>query len=74
MINKSKLAAIAFIAAIGLPSLASPAFAAPYPNYGPQFYSPSGSGGGSIGYNELLMTHRLKAHHPRSPHARGQAK
>jgi hypothetical protein len=32
------------------------------PNYGPQFYAPSQSGGGSIGYNELLMTHRLKKH------------
>jgi hypothetical protein len=63
MISKSKLGAIAFIAAIGL---TSPAFAANPPNYGPRFYAPSQSGGGSAGYNRELETYRLRhrAHHP----------
>lgn len=70
MFNKSKLGAIAFIAVIGI---TSSAFAAtPYPNYGRQFYSPSGSGGGSIGYNEKLETYRL--HHHRNPHTGAPAK
>lgn len=69
MINKSTRGAIAVIAAtalsaIGLAAigLAAPAFADNPPNYGPQFYAPSQSGGGSVGYNRLLMTHRLKQH------------
>ncbi len=32
------------------------------PDYGPQYYAPSQSGGGSYGYNQLLLTHRLKQH------------
>jgi hypothetical protein len=35
-------------------------------NYGPGFYAPSHSGGGSVGYNRELETYRLKhlhAHH-----------
>jgi hypothetical protein len=60
MINKSKLGAIVLMTAIGL---TSPAFAANPPNYGPRFYAPSQSGGGSYGYNQLLETHRLKRHH-----------
>jgi hypothetical protein len=57
MINKSKLGAIALIAAIGL---VSPAFAA---NYGPQYYAPSQTGGGSAGYNHNLSDYyRLKQH------------
>jgi hypothetical protein len=68
MINKSKLGAIAFIAATGLAAigLGSPAFAQNPPNYGPQFYAPSQSGGGSAGYNRELETYRLK--HPHSHH------
>jgi hypothetical protein len=64
MISKSKLGAIAFIAAIGLASaLTTPTFAA---NYGAQNYAPSQSGGGSAGYNHNLSTdYRLK-HHARS--------
>jgi hypothetical protein len=58
MISKSKLGAIAFVAAIGLAPLASPAFA----QYGPQ-YSPSLNGGGSAGYNHGLKYYRLKKHH-----------
>jgi len=69
MINKSKLGTIVFIAAIGLASsLASPASAAtPYPNYGRGFYSSSGSGGGSAGYNQKLETYRLRHHHHTAP-------
>jgi hypothetical protein len=59
MISKSKLGAIAFIAAIGLTPLASPAVA----QYGSQ-YSPSSTGGGSPGYNHGLRYYRLKKHHP----------
>jgi hypothetical protein len=60
MISKSKLGAIAFIAAIGLASLASPSFAA---NYGPSNYGASQAGGGSSGYNHNLSTdYRLKKH------------
>jgi hypothetical protein len=55
MISKSKLGAIAFIAAIGL---APPAVA----QYGTQ-YSPSVNGGGSAGYNHGLKYYRLKKHH-----------
>lgn len=57
--------AIVLIAATGLGAtgLAAPAFAANPPDYGPQFYAPSQSGGGSYGYNRLLLTHRLKRHH-----------
>ena len=52
MISKSKLGAIAVIAAMGL---ASPAFA----QYG------SATGGGSPGYNAHNTTnYRLKKHHP----------
>jgi hypothetical protein len=71
MTNKSKLGAIALIAATGLVTigLAAPAFAAtPYPNYGGQFYAPSQSGGGSGGYNRKLETYRLKKQHPTSSH------
>jgi hypothetical protein len=62
MISKSKLGAIALIAAMGLASnLSSPAFAA---NYGPQNYAPGQTGGGSTGYNHNLTTdYRLKQHH-----------
>jgi hypothetical protein len=60
MISKSKLGAIAFMAAIGL---TSPALA----QYGPQ-YSPSVTGGGSPGYNHGLKYYRLKPHHAK-PHA-----
>jgi hypothetical protein len=73
MISKSKLGAIAVIAATGLTAigLGSPAFAQNPPNYGPQFYAPSQSGGGSIGYNQKLETYRLKqhprTHHPAAP-------
>jgi hypothetical protein len=74
MVNKSKFSALAFIAAIGLVSgLASPAFAAtPYPNYGRGFYSPSGSGGGSAGYNQKIETYRARHHH--NTHAGTQTK
>ena len=70
MISKSKLGAIAFITATGIGAigLASPAFAANPPNYGPQFYAPSQSGGGSVGYNRKLETYRLK-HHQVKHHA-----
>lgn len=55
MINKSKLGAIAFIAAMGL---ASPAFAASPGPYGPAY-----TGGGSAGYNHHVATdYRLKHH------------
>jgi hypothetical protein len=37
------------------------------PDYGPQYYAPSQSGGGSYGYNQLLLTHRLKRH-PKGHH------
>jgi hypothetical protein len=64
MISKSKLGAIAFIAAIGF---ASPALAqlqlTPVANYGPSNYAPSQAGGGSAGYNHHLSTdYRLKQH------------
>jgi hypothetical protein len=64
MVNKSKLGAIAFIAAIGLASgLASPAFAA---HYGPSYWAPGQTGGGSAGYNNRMANYyRL---HPRHPH------
>jgi hypothetical protein len=61
MTSKSKLGAIAFMAAIGL---ASPAFA----QYGPQ-YSPSVTGGGSPGYNHGLKYYRLKPHHAKPHHS-----
>ena len=65
MISKSKLGAIAFIAAIGLTPLASPAVA----QYGSQ-YSPSVTGGGSPGYNHGLRYYRLgKHHHGKKLHA-----
>jgi hypothetical protein len=65
MISRSKLGAIAFIAAIGLAPLASPAVA----QYGPQ-YSPSATGGGSPGYNHGLRYYRLgKHHHGKKLHA-----
>jgi len=65
MISKSKLGAIAFIAAIGLTPLASPAVA----QYGSQ-YSPSATGGGSPGYNHGLRYYRLgKHHHAKKLHA-----
>jgi hypothetical protein len=62
MISKSKLGAIAFIAAMGLASgLTSPAFAA---HYGPAYTAPSQTGGGSAGYNNQLSNdYRLKPHH-----------
>ncbi len=56
MTNKSKLGAIAFMAAVGL---AFPAAA----QYGSE-YSPSATGGGSAGYNHGLKYYRLKRHHP----------
>jgi hypothetical protein len=56
MISKSKLGAIAFMAAIGL---TSPAFAQ---------YGPPATGGGSPGYNAHNTTnYRLKKHHAK-PH------
>jgi len=67
MISKSKLGAIAFVAAMGLAlpiatmGLASPAFAISQ-------YSPSLTGGGSIGHNRLAQTFRLNQH-PVKPHA-----
>jgi hypothetical protein len=64
MISKSKLGAIAFIAAIGLAPVASPAFA----QYGAQ-YNPSLNGGGSAGYNHGLRYYRLKKHHHGKLHA-----
>lgn len=55
MIRKSKLAAIALIAATGL---ASPALAASPGPYGPGY-----TGGGSAGYNHHVATdYRLKQH------------
>jgi hypothetical protein len=60
MINKSKSGWIVFFVTM---VLTSPAFAANPPNYGPQFYAPSQSGGGSIGYNQELETYRLKHPH-----------
>jgi hypothetical protein len=61
MINKSKLGAIAFIAAMGIAAgFASPAFAA---HYGPAYTSPGQTGGGSAGYNSRLSNdYRLKQH------------
>lgn len=68
MISKSKLGAIAFIAAIGLTPLASPAVA----QYGSQ-YSPSATGGGSPGYNHGLRYYRLgKHHHAKKLHAQAK--
>jgi hypothetical protein len=58
MISKSRMGALAFIAAIGLASigLGSPAFAANY--------SEGANGGGSAGYNHHIATdYRLKHHH-----------
>jgi hypothetical protein len=69
MISKSKLGTIAFIAAIGLAPLASPAVA----QYGPQ-YSPSLNGGGSPGYNHGLKYYRLKKHHHGKLRAQASAK
>jgi hypothetical protein len=65
MISKSKLGAIALIAAIGL---ATPAAAQT------SQYSPSVTGGGSFGYNRNLAKDqwRLK-HHPHAHHAAHQA-
>jgi hypothetical protein len=65
MINKSKLGAFAFIAAIGLASgFTSPVFAA---HYGPAYTSPGQAGGGSTGYNSKLANdYRLK-HHVKRP-------
>jgi hypothetical protein len=63
MINKSNSGWIVFFVAV---LLTSPALAANPPNYGPQFYAPSQSGGGSIGYNQKLETYRLK--HPHAHH------
>jgi hypothetical protein len=66
MISKSQFGAIAFIAAIVMTSsvMTTSVFAAtPYPNYGRGFYSPSGSGGGSAGYNERIETYRAHHHH-----------
>jgi hypothetical protein len=59
MISKSKLGAIAFIAAIGLTGLAShPTLAASTGPYGEQY-----NGGGSAGYNHQVATdYRLKHH------------
>jgi hypothetical protein len=55
MISKSKLGAIAFLAAI---CLAPPAFAASTGPYGAQY-----NGGGSAGYNHQVATdYRLKHH------------
>jgi hypothetical protein len=69
MISKSKLGAIAFIAAIGLTPLASPAVAQ-FTN--PQ-YSPSATGGGSSGYNRGLKHYRLgKHHHAKKLHAQAK--
>jgi hypothetical protein len=66
MLSKSKLGAIAFIAAMGLAPLASPAVAQ-FTN--PQ-YSPSVTGGGSSGYNRGLKHYRLgKHHHAKKLHA-----
>jgi hypothetical protein len=71
MISKSKLGAIAFIAAIGLTPLASPAVAQ-FTN--PQ-YSPSVTGGGSSGYNRGLKHYRLgKHHHAKKLHAQAKPK
>jgi hypothetical protein len=61
MISKSKLVAIAFIAAIGV---ASPAFA----QYGPA-YNPAYTGGGSPGYNYRATTPNWRLHqHPHAHH------
>jgi hypothetical protein len=59
MINKSKLSAIALVAAVGLIGLAShPAIAASTGPYGESY-----NGGGSAGYNHHLATdYRLKHH------------
>jgi len=65
MINKSKVGAIAFIAAIGLASgFASPAFAA---HYGPSYWAPGQTGGGNAGYNSRISNdYRLKQHNHRT--------
>jgi hypothetical protein len=66
MISKSKLGAIAFVAAMALAlpvagmGLASPAFAI-------DSNSPALTGGGSLGYNRDVQTLRLK-HHPAKQH------
>jgi hypothetical protein len=66
MISKSKLGAIAFIAAMGLAPLASPAVA----QFNSPQYSPSVTGGGSSGYNRGLRYYRLgKHHHAKKLHA-----
>jgi hypothetical protein len=69
MTSKSKLGAIAFVAAMGLAmpiaatGLATPAFAI-------SKYSPSLTGGGSTGYNRNVeQDFRLKQH-PVKPHAK----
>jgi hypothetical protein len=64
MISKSKLGAIAFIAAIGLASgLTSPAFAA---HYGPAYTAPGQTGGGSAGYNSNISNNYRLNHHAKS--------
>jgi hypothetical protein len=60
MTSKSKLAAIAIIAAIGL---APPAFAA-------SVYSPSETGGGSWGYNHHMAIDQWRLKHHLRPYAR----
>jgi hypothetical protein len=66
MISKSKVVAIAFVAAMGLvlQVLASPAFAI-------SSNSPALTGGGSLGHNRLQQAFRLKQH-PGKPHAQHQ--
>jgi hypothetical protein len=61
---KSKLAAITLVAAIGLAAgFASPASAA---HYGPSYWAPGQTGGGSAGYNNNVANdYRLK-HHAKS--------
>ena len=68
MISRSKLGAIAFVAALGV---ASPAFALSCPNgRGPvSKFSSCLNGGGSTGYNRLQQTYRLKKH-PGKQHAK----
>lgn len=62
MIRKSKFCAVTLIAAtrIAVLGLSSPVFAA---QYGPSYWSPSQTGGGSAGYNYYLSKdNRLKRH------------
>jgi hypothetical protein len=64
MISKSKLGAIAFVAAMGVASaLTSPAFAA---HYGPAYTAPSQTGGGSAGYNSRVSNDYRLNHHSKS--------